>query len=82
MIKFLLACFIIMFLYGIVLGNAAIGVFALFCGVCLYYFDKKMSGYQLVWEKSPDAAKAPLGTKQMLDKNDCECSGEFCPHRF
>jgi hypothetical protein len=81
-IKFLFIWFFALFVYGCVVGNAGVGVLALFCGACLYYFDEKMTGRQLVWEKSPEAAKAPPATEQMLDRHACECSCRDSYPRF
>jgi hypothetical protein len=81
-INFLFAWFFALFVYGCVIGNAGVGVLALFCGACLYYFDKKLAERTAAYLKSPAAAKAPPDTKQMLDKHACETSCKICQPRF
>jgi hypothetical protein len=81
-IKFLFIWFFALFVYGCVIGNAGVGVLALFCGVFLYYFDEKLAERTAAYLKSPAAAKPPATAEQMLDRHACECSCRDCYPRF
>jgi hypothetical protein len=74
MITLLAAIFFSLFIYGLVIGKAAIGGFSLIMSVFMLWADRFMTRRYAVQEATmPAHAVQPPETTCALAKHECEC---------